>query len=98
MRGCDLTVFQDSARFYPVFDVCSFRLAFGEGGQAITFMGWERELSGEVLRRFAVAGMIHNSSYLGVVVGLAVAIFVAKRRKNTKFDSYVHDLKEITDN
>jgi hypothetical protein len=49
-------------------------VAVGEGGQAITFMGWERELSGEVLRRFAVVGMIHNSNYLGGMVGLVVAL------------------------
>jgi hypothetical protein len=56
-------------------------VAVGEGGQAITFMGWERELSGEVLRRFAVVGVIHNSSYLGGVVGLVVALLDQRRRR-----------------
>jgi hypothetical protein len=33
-----------------------------------------------VLRRFAVVGMIHNSSYLGGLVGVVVAL-VSQRRK-----------------
>lgn len=39
-------------------------------------MGWEREFSGVVLQRFAVVGIIHNSSYLGGLLGLVVAIVV----------------------
>ncbi|MBN2803694.1 MAG: hypothetical protein JXR91_11405 [Deltaproteobacteria bacterium] len=37
------------------------------------FMGWENELSGDVLQRFAVVGIIHNTSYIGGVVGLITA-------------------------
>ncbi len=56
--------------------------AFGEGGQAIAFMGWEQELSGEVLRRFAVVGVIYNSSYLGGVVGLVVALLNQRKHRH----------------
>ncbi|MBN2529080.1 MAG: hypothetical protein JXR76_22005 [Deltaproteobacteria bacterium] len=56
-------------------------VAVGEGGQAITFMGWERELSEAILQRFAMVGVIHNSSYLGGVVGLVVALVVQRRRR-----------------
>lgn len=45
------------------------------------FLGWERELSGKVLRRFAVVGIIHNSSYLGGVAGLVVALVMQRKKR-----------------
>lgn len=40
------------------------------------FLGWERELEGELLDRFTVAACIHNGGYLGVLVGAGFARFL----------------------
>jgi hypothetical protein len=34
-----------------------------------------------VLRRFAVVGVIHNSSYFGGVVGLVVALLIQRKHR-----------------
>lgn len=44
------------------------------------FWGWEKELSGLKLQKFVMVGIIHNSEYLGGLIGLVVAVTLLKQK------------------
>jgi len=44
------------------------------------FLGWEKMLSGRELQNFTVVGYLHNSGYLGGLLGLIIAVINIKRK------------------